>query len=345
MLKRIITFLLMPLTIFSFVIIFPRPAAAQTNNCQEVSIPVGVNDNSPKSQTISGTFCTPYTPQPGQKTIDIMVSGATYNRAYWDWPQNPNLYSYTQKTLNAGRSTLTFDRLGTGKSSRVPGTSLNQTVQVDASVLHQLVTWTRNKGYTSVNAVGHSLGSVTVTKEAALHKDIDKIVLTGILHFPAISTNAPNFATGLYPAALDPAFQSAGLDLTYLTTLPGRRGSLFYDARTADPNVISYDEAHKDLATSGELVSSEAELEAPALLNSTKNITAPVFVVMGATDNIFCNFTVDCHTASGISANEKQFYPNAASFSAASIPNTAHNLALHPSANESFATINNWLKS
>jgi pimeloyl-ACP methyl ester carboxylesterase len=322
----------------------PTAKAEGIRNCQEVSLPVSITDSAPKDQTISATYCTSGSSTSAQP-IDILVAGATYNRSYWDWPQNPDLYSYVNKTLSAGRATLAFDRLGTGKSSRISGGGLTQTVQVDASVLHQLVEWARSKGYTTVNAVGHSLGSVTVTKEAALYKDINKIVLTGILHFPAISTNAPNFATSLYPATLDPAFKNAGLDATYLTTLPNRRGSLFYDPTTADPNVISYDENHKDLATSGELVTSMAELQTPALLNSTKDITAPVFAVMGATDNIFCNFTVNCTSAAGISANEKQFYPNAASFDAASIPNTAHDLTLHPSADRSFATINDWLKS
>jgi len=308
-----------------------------------VAIAVGITDSAPKNQTVNATYCTPTGSLPQSTPIDVLVAGATYNRTYWDWPQNPDLYSYVNKTLSAGRATLAFDRLGTGKSSRLPGGGLTQTVQLDASVLHKLVSWVQEKGHKTVNAVGHSLGSIVVTKEAASYKDLDAIVLTGILHLPAISTTATNFATSLYPATLDPAFKDAKLDATYLTTIPGKRGPAFYDPATADPTVIAYDEAHKDLATSGELTSSLLELETPALLNTTKNITARVFAVMGATDAIFCSLTVDCSSARGIAANEKHYYPSAASFSSASIPHTGHNLTLHPSATDSFSTINAWL--
>lgn len=319
-------------------------ASASYGTCGEVHIPVATVEGSEPSQTVGATFCTPLQWATGAHTMDIMVAGATYNRSYWDWPQNPGLYSFVDRTLQAGRATLAFDRLGTGTSSRIVGGGLTQTVQTDAYVLHQLVSWLHAQGYEQVNGIGHSLGSVVLTKEAATYKDFNKIVVTGALHLPAISTNAPNFATSLYPAALDPVFSSSGYDLTYLTSLPDRRGSTFYDPVTADPAVIAYDEAHKDVATTGELLSSITELETPAVLNTTRDITASVLVVMGQTDNIFCNFTVDCSQASSVAAAEQPYYASAAHFEALTIPQTAHNLTLHPSAGQSFAAINAWIK-
>jgi len=322
-------------------------AAAPTHTngtCNEVAIPVSASETDTEKLSVSATFCVPTTWQPGEKTVDIMVSGATYNQTYWDWPQDTPRYSYVDKTLQSGRGTLTFDRLGTGRSSRLPSGGLAQTITTDASVLHQLVTWTRNQGYARVNGVGHSLGSIVLTKEAALYNDMDKIVVTGILHLPNIGLNAPNFATSLYPAPLDPAFADKGYDASYLTSLPGRRGSTFYDPHTADPAVIAYDEAHKDVSTAGELTSSIVELETPAPLNSTQQISVPVLLVMGQTDNIFCNTLVDCSSADAVAASERPYYAHAAEFTAVTIPDTAHNLTLHPSADASFQKINAWLR-
>jgi pimeloyl-ACP methyl ester carboxylesterase len=326
----------------------PHAAIAATANkngdCKAISIPVTTSATDTEQLSVSATFCTPTVWQLSEKTIDIMVSGATYNQTYWDWPQDATRYSYVAKTLGAGRGTLTFDRLGTGQSSRMPGGGLAQTVTTDAFVLHQLVNWIHDQGYTHVNGVSHSLGSIVLTKEAALYNDLDKLVVTGILHLPDIGLNAPNFATSLYPAPLDPAFADKGYDTTYLTSLPDRRGSVFYDPNTADPAVIAYDEAHKDVSTAGELTSSILELETPAPLNSTQHITAPVLLVMGQTDNIFCNTLVDCSSAEAVAASERPYYANSAQFKAITIPNTAHNLTLHPSADTSFQKINEWMQ-
>jgi hypothetical protein len=41
-------------------------------------------------------------------------------------------------------------------------------------------------------------------------------------------------------------------DPGYLTTVPGTRGAAFYDTASADPDVIAYDEAHKDVMAADE---------------------------------------------------------------------------------------------
>jgi pimeloyl-ACP methyl ester carboxylesterase len=319
----------------------PANAANPYGSCQDVSIPVALAAGQPANQTVAATFCTPATWTSGPHEIDVLVAGATYNRTYWDWPQSPDTYSYVDKTLQAHRATLNFDRLGAGGSSRPDGSQLN--ITSDAYVLHQVIGWAHAHGYAQVNGVAHSLGSITQTKEAALYQDVQRVVVTGILHLPGIGLNSTGFATSLYPAALDPAFASGGYDINYLTTMPGRRGPDFYDPSTADPNVIAYDEAHKDVATLGEVSASITELETPALLNTTQQITAPVLVVMGEEDDIFCNLTVNCHSADSIQNNEAPYYNHAASLSVATVPDTAHDLTLHPSANVSFNKINDWI--
>ncbi|GAA5159696.1 alpha/beta fold hydrolase [Pseudonocardia eucalypti] len=308
-------------------------------HCAEERIPVSVREGGGVAGTVAATWCTPNNWSAGPHRTDVLVAGATYNRDYWDWPQHD--YSYVHRTLRSGRATLNFDRLGTGRSSAPAGPPTD--VVADAWVLHQVIGWVRHQRPTEVNVIGHSLGSIVVTKEAARWRDADRVVITGILHLPGVGTNSAGFATSLYPAGLDPRF--AGVDRTgYLTTLPGRRGPTFYDPRSADPEVIQRDEEHKDLATVGELAQSVVELETPALLNTTRRITAPVLLVMGATDNIFCNLAVDCRSAESVRTNEAPYYAGAARLDAVTVPDTAHNLTLHPSADRSFRAIDDWLR-
>lgn len=320
------------------------PAAADYDKpgaCQEVSIPVAVTEGGPADDTVAATLCTPHEWANDARQADVLVAGATYNREYWDSSFDPETYSYVDDTLAAGRATFNFDRLGTGASSRPASGEL--TVSSDAYVLHQLIGWVHRAGYDEVNAIGHSLGSATLTHEASRWHDLDRVILTGVIHLPGVGLNSTTFFTSLYPAALDPITAGRDTDSGYLTTLPGRRGAAFYDPRTADPAVIAHDERTKDLTTVGEVAESMTTLLSPAPVNPSRAITARVLVVMGAEDDIFCNFTVSCRDAASIVANEAPYYSGAADFDALVAPGVAHNLTLHPSAPETFAAMNHWI--
>jgi len=319
----------------------PTLAGATTPACTDTSVPVALAEGAPADQTVAVTLCEPTTWASEPKTVDVLVAGATYNRSYWDWPENPQRYSYVDKTLVAGRATLNFDRLGSGASSKPHTAALSITTQ--AFVLHQLVHWARERGFERINGIGHSLGSVTLTKTAATWPDFDNVVVTGIIHLPGIGSNALGFVTALQPATLDPKFWGTRRDPGYLTTIPGHR-NVFYSVDTTDPAVIARDEADKDLFTTTELAQAMLELETPAPLNSTRSITAPVLVVMGADDAIFCSLLVSCATAESILANEAAYYSGSRDVHAVSVSDTAHNLTLHPSADASFRAIDNWLQ-
>ncbi|MEU1986035.1 alpha/beta hydrolase [Nocardia sp. NPDC019395] len=308
--------------------------------CQQVSIPVATAEGAVADNTVAATYCVPERWAETGHQADVFVAGATYNREYWDSSFQPETYSYVDQTLAAGRATLNFDRLGTGASSRPA--SQNLTVSSDAFVLHQLIDWVHQKGYAQVGAVGHSLGSVTLLNEASRWHDLDRVILTGIIHLPGVGLNSTGFFSSLYPAGGDAIAAGADPDLGYLTTRPGTRGAAFYDPRTADPAVIAHDEQTKDVATVGEVAESMTTLLSPAPVSITRNITAPVLVVMGAEDDIFCNFLVSCRDAASIHANEAPYYPGAADFDALIVPDVAHNLALHPSAPQTFRAVEHW---
>ncbi len=100
------------------------PAGAPDGTCQRVSLPVALGAGQPADQTASATYCTPLDWAAGPQEVDVMTPGATYNRAYWNWPVDPARYSYLDKTLAAGRAAFDYDRIGTGASSHPLSTDL-----------------------------------------------------------------------------------------------------------------------------------------------------------------------------------------------------------------------------
>ncbi|GAA2036027.1 alpha/beta fold hydrolase [Catenulispora yoronensis] len=294
----------------------------------------------PADQTISGTLCRP-TSQPSASTVDVLVHGAGYNQSYWDWPVGGGSYSYVARTLAAGRATFAYDRLGVGASSH-PLSAL-VTTAADACALHKVIGLMRGSGFSTVDVVGHSFGSVVAIEEAATYQDVDKLAVTGLLHSQGLGL--ATVAASFYPADIDPQFGLLFADPGYLTTLPGTRGSSFYNTATADPAVIAYDEAHKDAISGTELAAGIVETELPALTNPSRLITAPVLVLDGQQDGIFCGLTVDCTNLSWLLGEEAQFYSGAARLSVATVAGTGHDVALHPSAAQSFAVIDQWITS
>ncbi len=316
------------------------PAGAVPDHfCQDVTQAVALGPGLPADQTIKGTLCTPARPA---DTIDILVHGASYNRGYWDFPVNQPLYSYVGRTLVAGRATFAYDRLGAGQSSRPLSAAV--TVDADAYVLHQVVGWARTtQHFSKVDIVAHSLGSSVSLAETATYNDANRLVLTGLLHTQAPGSQAA--LADLYPAVLDPQFASQAPDSGYLTTVPGTRGALFYSV-IADPSIIAYDEAHKDIASATQFGDAITQLLTPAPVNISQNIHVPVLTVVGAQDFLFCvNGSVDCGNEAAILANEQPYFGGAPSLSVASITNTGHDLTLHPTAGISFVRINSWINS
>ena len=321
-------------------------ASSSDGTCRSISLPVALAVGQPARQTISATYCVPVTWASGPHEVDVTTPGATYNRSYWDWPIDPALYAYVDKTLQAGRATFDYDRLGTGASSHPPSTSL--TISSEAYVLHQIVGWLRaSLGFDQVNLIGHSLGSVISIQEAGTYHDVTRVVVTGLLHVPGVGAGfASTLASLLYPAALDPQFVLDGLDPGYLTTLPGDRASDFY-APSADPAVVSYDEAHKDVVPATDLATLATTWALQAGLNVSDGITVPVLVVIGAQDAIFCTDppVLDCSQPGALLATERPYYSSSSSLSVNVIADTGHDIALHPSADESFAIINEWIQN
>jgi pimeloyl-ACP methyl ester carboxylesterase len=309
-----------------------EPLLKFTPNCHPLAVPVALGQ-------VSGTLCLPDNEnERGRREVDVLVPGATYTRTYWDWPLQPELYSYVRHALFAGRATFAFDPLGRGESSKPASTSV--TMEADAQALHQVITHLiSNHGMREVNVVGHSFGSMIAVLETALYHDAARLVLTGLQH--SVGPGRGDY----YPANLDPQFAGIGYDSGWLTTRPGTRGGVFYYLKTADPAVIAYDEAHKSVESQTQFLEGLAQTYTPAGENLSNQITVPVMEINGEFDLFACTGpALDCSNGAAVHAFEVPYYTKAPILTTKIVANTGHDLNLHPTAPETFEIINQWLK-
>jgi alpha-beta hydrolase superfamily lysophospholipase len=318
-------------------------AALPALTCSAYNLPVRIADPGPADQTLWGQLCYRGDREPG--TVQLLVHGATYNHLYWNFPYGNGYYSYAGAATAAGYATFDIDRIGAGNSSHPPSAGLD--LAAGAVALHDAVTALRSgavdgHAFRHVIAVGHSIGSVEIWLEAARYHDVDAVIVTGALH--ALSPDIGALQSDLYPAADDPAFAGSGLDPGYLTTLPGTRGSLFYDLATANPAVVAIDEASKGVTTPAELAGAASILSEPPAQQPSYQITVPVLSVVGEDDNLFCTGVTayNCASQQSVRGFESQYYSPAAHLRLVVIPGTGHDLALSTTAPLTDAIMVGW---
>lgn len=308
--------------------------------CVATTVPVAPADDAARSWHVALTLCTPFRLT---REVDVLTHGATYTGAYWDWPGFGGAYSYVGRALADGRATLTYDRVGNGKSTNpIQDTLASSEISMtsDAAVLHQLVAGLSTLGFRRINSIGHSYGSGVVLAEAKQYADVTTVVITGYLHRPS----NPQVTAGNYPANQDDKFKDLGLDGGWLTTRPGARAFGFH-APTSDPVLVAQDEQAKDLVSLPGLLSFLSARGVSAGDNISNLITAPVLVVNGDQDAIFCfqPLVFNCSDSVAVSTNEAPFYAHAKSFEVHMVTGSGHDVALHPTAGASYSIINDWL--
>ena len=311
--------------------------------CSDHTLQVRIADPGPADQTMWGQLCYRGNHEPA--TVQLLVHGATYNHLYWNFPYGGGYYSYVDAATAAGYATFDVDRVGEGNSSHPPSAGLDLTA--GAVALHDAVTALRSgaadgHAFQHVIMVGHSIGSSEVWLEAARYHDVDAVIVTAALH--ALSPNIGALEGDLYPAVDDPAFAGSALDPGYLTTLPGTRGSLFYDPQTADPGLIATDEANKGTTTGAELGGAAAIIGAPPAQQPSYQINVPVLSVVGEDDALFCTGVTEynCASTKSVQSFESQYYAPGAHLRVVVIPNTGHDLALSTTAPLTDAAMIGW---
>lgn len=309
-------------------------------NSSRLSVSQGYDIAVDGGLSMHSTLCQPSDSAPSDVVL-VLVPGATYGGVYWDFPFDPEMYSFRAAMNRAGIATMVVDRLGTGKSSRPASELVTTTAQVRA--VHNVVQALRRgavggRSYRKVLLGGHSLGSIIAMVESGTFGDADGTLLTGYTH--VVDTEfAKNLAThGLYPAAEDPKFSGEGLDPGWLTTRPGTRAAAFYSASTANPQVVAADEGTKDLVSTAEA--------ADAITLATGSsfsaaIEDPVMIATGRNDRIFRVPTSNA----ALEAQERAFFNPQAQLRAAVMPEVGHSNALATTAREFQQAVIDWVNA
>jgi pimeloyl-ACP methyl ester carboxylesterase len=315
-----------------------------SHRCQEVR--VDAPSSGVAGAQLAGTLCLPHGPAP--QTVELLVPGFTYNRSYWDMSVDHGRFSYVRRALAAGYATMSVDRLGTGRSTRPPGSAV--TLHSGAGALYDVVralhAGIAGHPFSRLFYVGHSLGSFYGWQLAADFPEgggIDGYVITGALHTGGKPSFSQQALADIIPAALDPAFAGLGLDSEYLTTVAGTRAGLFYYAPTSVPDVTAADEQLKDTGTAGELAA--AQVPTTPADSPSRAIDKPTLIVMGDQDALFCGPPdgPDC-TSANLKAAEAPFYPGAPRLRALAVAQAGHDVTLHANAPSVDRRIQRWIR-
>ena len=274
--------------------------------CEEVSFPVTLSPGDANVYNVFGVLCSRGSIH--HKTIQITLHGSTYSHLYWDWPFQPETYSYMRRATAAGYAVLNLDRIGIGQSDRPPAADGHHRVQcatwsTRSSRRCAAAIWSCPRSAASApsgwRSSAHSLGSRDLdpggghlrrrgrrgADRRVAHRDPGP---GGDLRDPVSGEPRSALRGAEHPGRLShhPARRPRHLLLPAVRRSPGPR------ARRADQG----DRDHGPSSTR----------PFPAL-GLSGGVHVPVLVVVGDLDLAFCD-APSC-TASGSLATEPSFYP------------------------------------
>ncbi len=309
--------------------------------CDEYTIPVRIAEEGFRSlfkHDVVGKLC--WEGQLEGKTLQVLLSGGGYGPIYWDFPYQPETYSYVKAATSRGYATFNLSRIGIGESSHPFGFFID--IDTNGLVVHQVIEYLTGSAGANIAAgrvmtVGHSMGSLMAISHAVhFPQDVDGMILTGFVH----NVN-PDYVTavreGSYLAFFDPRFFGRIWDFTYMTSRPGTRQDMFYVMEQADPEVVRIDEENKETLTLGEVISTGQYYD-----NSTLQIHVPVQIVLGDDDIVGCGGELDCHDSAAVAANEERNFSPEACIETQVIETTGHDLNLHRNAQETYGLLLDW---
>jgi pimeloyl-ACP methyl ester carboxylesterase len=313
--------------------------AEATLQCTDHALRVTLAPGQTDTFQVIGTLCS-QGPAAG-KTVQLLLHGSTYARYYWDFPYEPQHYSYVRAATKGGYATFNLDRIGNGASDHPNGNLVD--IDANAFVVHQVVEALRaglvaSQSFEKVIVVGHSMGSFTTIKYAgSFPGEADGIILTGFLHDVNFDFVNSVLLPALYPATLDPKFAGQFPNFDYFTSVPGSRGAFYY-LPNVDPQVLALDESLKQTTTIGELNTGPAMAFDPISLQ----IEGPVQIVIGEFDSIFCGNHVNCSDKAAVQNYEHGFYSTSACVETAVIPAAGHDLNLQTNAGAAYKQMLSW---
>ncbi len=307
--------------------------------CSDTTLEVILAPGDTDVYNVVGTLCS--RGSAAGKTVQVLLHGSTYARYYWDFPFQPQHYSYVRKATGRGYATFNLDRIGNGASDKPDGNLVD--VDANAFVVHQVVAALRGgevgaAAFDKVMVVGHSMGSFTALNYAGMFPgEADGVILTGFLHDLNFDFANTVLATALHPADFDPKFAGQFPAFDYLTSVPGARGVFYYEPN-AQPTVVAVDESLKQTTTVGELDTGPAIAFDPISFQ----VESPVQVVIGEFDYLFCDNLVNCSDPAAVQSFEEGFYGPSACLETAVIGDAGHDLNLQTNAGSAFAKMLHW---
>lgn len=268
------------------------------------------------------------------RPLQVLVHGATYNHAYWDFPTvNGVDYSYARYMAAQKYAVLALDLPGAGESDKPAGASLG--LGDIGEAVRQVVGAMRSGANPAAHAfgpivlVGHSAGSIAATYAQANWNVADALVITASRHLVGDVLNLP-VTQAILPLLfqLVAAFQA----VPYFSLPPDHRTALFYYPPAADPDVIALDNATADQWTNGQLLSTFFAFLNPAI-DQPAAVTGPVLIQLGTNDVLF---------PADLPAIELALWP-AASAEIQTLTGIGHDFNLHLNHADGWRAIDAWI--
>ncbi|KAH6617582.1 Alpha/beta hydrolase family-domain-containing protein [Chaetomium tenue] len=291
---------------------------------------------------INGQLCVPPKGAARPEILQIATHGGGFDKRYWDAEIKPKEYSYVEAALAEGYSIFTYDRLGTGHSSK-PNAYDTVQINVQVEILRQLTQLARSGTLVSASKklsgcttdarltkytpakivhIGHSLGSlVSVGLVTNYPTESDGLIATGFL-VPNIPLPGLNVATWGFEFARenDPVlFKDRGSGYMVSAT-KGNVQLNFLRKGSFEPELLDY--AWKIRQT---VTVSEFQSLTTGFGQEGANFKAPFQMVVGENDYGICGG--DCTGAYDLDVI-KQVYPGATDLDVHVQPGTGHGLTL-----------------
>lgn len=206
---------------------------------------------------------------------------------YWDVEINPDEYSYVDSALRHGYSILTYDRLGTGNSTKADAYEVLQ-ASVEIEVLRGLTELSRTgdlvqsskvvgascddtstlENYTpsKIAHIGHSYGSFMTSGLLSRYGNLsDGAILTGFLINEHLLNEVGPEAFGFEFAAQSDPIRFADRPSGYIVAATESNiQQIFLKKGTFEPELLRYAELIKQPNAVGELVSGNQAFGRPA---------------------------------------------------------------------------------
>ena len=163
--------------------------------------PLGPAVNVSVDVTVAAQYCSPTTGTTSS-VIQVLTHGLGFDHSYWDFGGPDSQYNYIKTATEAGYSTLSYDRIGTGNSTKTDPYTTQQ-LGPETVVLATLTTLLREGKLSALATshiptpskvvhVGHSFGSIISETLAGTTPALtDGVILTG---FSTVDTYGAEFA-------------------------------------------------------------------------------------------------------------------------------------------------------